>query len=166
MYKISVDGLDPCKVETKKEQLLLDEKQVDWSLETLADGSFSVICEGKSYRAELLEVDRTSKMMKLCIEGRHFSLKITEPVDTLLSIMGLHGRRDPESGQIKAPMPGLVLKVLVTRGYSVAKGEPLLILEAMKMENVFKSPDDAVVKEIRVAEGDAVEKGQVLLILE
>jgi biotin carboxyl carrier protein len=67
---------------------------------------------------------------------------------------------------IKAPMPGLVLKVLVTPGQAIKKGDPVLILEAMKMENVFKATSDATVKEIKVAELTAVEKGEVLIVLE
>jgi biotin carboxyl carrier protein len=63
-------------------------------------------------------------------------------------------------------MPGLILKILVTPGQAIKKGDPVLILEAMKMENVFKATVDAVVKEIKVAERTAVEKGEVLVILE
>ncbi|MNS88855.1 Methylmalonyl-CoA carboxyltransferase 1.3S subunit [compost metagenome] len=62
-------------------------------------------------------------------------------------------------------MPGLILKVLVTEGQAIKKGEPVLILEAMKMENVFKAPGDAVVKAIRIEERQAVEKGEVLIEL-
>jgi biotin carboxyl carrier protein len=63
-------------------------------------------------------------------------------------------------------MPGMVLKVLVTPGQAIQKGDPVLILEAMKMENVFKAAADAVVKEIKVSERTAVEKGEVLIVLE
>ena len=64
---------------------------------------------------------------------------------------------------LKAPMPGLVLKVLVKPGDVVKKNDAVLILEAMKMENVIKAPGDAVVSAVHVQERVAVEKGQLLL---
>ena len=63
-------------------------------------------------------------------------------------------------------MPGLVLKILVQPGDQVKKGEPLLVLEAMKMENVFKASDDVTIKEINVVEKQAVEKGNELINFE
>jgi biotin carboxyl carrier protein len=61
-------------------------------------------------------------------------------------------------------MPGLILSVAVAEGQEVKKGDPLLILEAMKMENVIKAPADATVKVIKVRKGDSVDKNQVLVL--
>ena len=66
---------------------------------------------------------------------------------------------------LKAPMPGLVLRILVAAGDPVTAGMPLLALEAMKMENELRATAPGVVGAVRVAAGDAVEKGQVLLEL-
>jgi biotin carboxyl carrier protein len=65
--------------------------------------------------------------------------------------------------EIKAPMPGLILKVLVGAGDTVAKGDNLLVVEAMKMENIIKAPGDGVVSAILTQAGDKVEKNQVLI---
>ena len=67
---------------------------------------------------------------------------------------------------LKAPMPGLVLSIDVEVGKEVKKGDALLILEAMKMENVIKSPTDGVIKSIAVKTSQAVEKNQLLLNFE
>jgi acetyl/propionyl-CoA carboxylase alpha subunit len=67
---------------------------------------------------------------------------------------------------LKAPMPGLVLEVMVGPGTEVKKGDPLLVLEAMKMENVLKAPTDAVIKDVIVEISAAVEKNQVLVNFE
>ncbi|MBK8500165.1 MAG: acetyl-CoA carboxylase biotin carboxyl carrier protein subunit [Flavobacteriales bacterium] len=64
---------------------------------------------------------------------------------------------------LKAPMPGLVLNILVKPGDTVRKNDPVLVLEAMKMENVIKAPADAVVKAIAAEKGKPVEKGQLLI---
>jgi biotin carboxyl carrier protein len=63
-------------------------------------------------------------------------------------------------------MPGLVLKLFVSVGTEVKKGDNLFILEAMKMENIIKSPADVIVKTVKIKPGDKVEKGQVLLIFQ
>ena len=67
---------------------------------------------------------------------------------------------------IKAPMPGLVLQISVGPGDTVEKGDPLLILEAMKMENVLKAPGSGTVKKVSVNQGQAVEKNQLLIEME
>ncbi len=67
---------------------------------------------------------------------------------------------------IKAPMPGLILDVKVAIGDKITKGQPVMIVEAMKMENIIKAPADGVVKEINVDNGNSIEKGDNLLELE
>lgn len=71
-----------------------------------------------------------------------------------------------QSGVMKAAMPGKVVKVLVTEGGSVAKDQPVLVIEAMKMENELRAPRDGVVRQISVSEGDAVETKAPLLVIE
>jgi biotin carboxyl carrier protein len=65
--------------------------------------------------------------------------------------------------EVKAPMPGLIFEIKVQEGDEVKKGDTLVILEAMKMENILKSPGDGIIKEIRIKKGDSVEKNQVLI---
>ena len=73
------------------------------------------------------------------------------------------GANEKKLNEIKAPMPGLILDIKVEVGQEVKKGDPILILEAMKMENILKSPGDGIVKAIKVKVKDNVEKGQLLL---
>jgi biotin carboxyl carrier protein len=63
-------------------------------------------------------------------------------------------------------MPGLILEINVAVGQHVAENDPLLILEAMKMENSFLSPRDGIIKSIVVVKGQAVDKGQLLIEFE
>jgi biotin carboxyl carrier protein len=65
--------------------------------------------------------------------------------------------------ELKAPMPGLVLNIVVKEGDSISKGDALLVLEAMKMENNIKSPTDGIIKKIHAVKGNAVEKNQLLI---
>ncbi len=67
---------------------------------------------------------------------------------------------------LRAPMPGLILEVKVEPGQKVARNDPLVIIEAMKMENVLKAQADVTVKSVNVARGDSVEKGDIILEFE
>jgi biotin carboxyl carrier protein len=68
--------------------------------------------------------------------------------------------------EVKAPMPGMVLNIIVSTGDEVKKGDALLVLEAMKMENIIKSPRDGKVKTVKAIKGTAVEKNQSLIVFE
>jgi biotin carboxyl carrier protein len=70
------------------------------------------------------------------------------------------------AGSLLAPMPGGVVRVLTTRGAAVTAGQPLVVLEAMKMEHTVAAPVDGIVAEIAVAPGDQVNTGQVLAVVE
>ena len=93
-------------------------------------------------------------------------LQIKEPIDQLLASMGLDMAAMKKAEPVKAPMPGMILRVLVEPGQQINKGDGLLVLEAMKMENVLKAGTSATVKAIRVSERTAVEKGAILIELE
>jgi biotin carboxyl carrier protein len=77
--------------------------------------------------------------------------------------MGLENALTPKIANLKAPMPGLVLQVLVNPGDTVAKGDKILVLEAMKMENAIKSPTDGIISDVLAKQGMAVDKNQLLI---
>ena len=79
--------------------------------------------------------------------------------------LGIDAGAEKKINDIKAPMPGLVLKVLVKDGDVIKKGDNLLVLEAMKMENSIKAPADATIKAVKITAGDKVEKNQVMILL-
>lgn len=127
------------------------------------EGRYHVLWDNQSYRVEVLEADFESKNMTLRINGNKYEVEVRDQFDQLLRKLGLHNLGAAAVNEIKAPMPGLVLRIEAEAGASVAKGDALLVLEAMKMENVIKSPVDGEVKAIEVSRGDAVEKNQVLI---
>ena len=71
-----------------------------------------------------------------------------------------------DSGHVAAPMPGKLIAVHVAEGAEVAKGDPLMVLEAMKMEHVIRAPDDGVIAALHYGPGDQVEEGADLLLFE
>jgi biotin carboxyl carrier protein len=111
----------------------------------------------------VVEVNREEKTQVIKVNGNLYTVAIEDQFDILLRQLGLEMGAANKIQEIKAPMPGLVLKVMVEEGMTVKKGDNLLVLEAMKMENILKSPSDGVVNKILVAQGDKTEKNAVLI---
>ncbi len=126
-------------------------------------GSFSVLLDGRSVRATVVKEDRASGTVKLRIGGKLYTVRVEDERARLVHALGLDKARSGAVPDLKAPMPGLVLSVLVKVGDVVKKNDALLVLEAMKMENVIKAPGDAVVAQVHAVQGKAVEKGALLL---
>jgi biotin carboxyl carrier protein len=166
MIKAIVNGDTPFIINTESGVQTCNGQPVEWSGIELPAGNYSIVLDGRSYMAQVLKMDKETKMVTIIIDQQEYEVAIEEPIDQLLSAMGIKDAMTRKVNDIKAPMPGLILKILVTPGQIIKKGDPVLILEAMKMENVFKATVDAVVKEVKVTERTAVEKGEVLVILE
>ena len=128
--------------------------------------SFHLITNGSSINATVEMVSSNSKLMLIKIEGEVFTVVIQDELDQMLYQMGF-GKVVPKIiKEIKAPMPGLVIEIAVVEGEAIRKGDKLLILEAMKMENSLQASSDTIIKKINVIKGQAVVKGQVLIELE
>jgi len=134
-----------------------------WDFSNINENQFHILQNNKSYRAELVKIDRTTKTVLLKINNKTISVEVKDQMDLLLEKMGMANGSSSKVNNIKAPMPGLVIDLKIKAGDAVKAGDPLLVLEAMKMENILKSPTDAVVKNVNVKKGDSVEKGQVLI---
>ena len=135
----------------------------DWDIVRLSDRTFHILHQNRSYSAEVLDLNTSAKTVSLKINGHLHQLQLKDRFDLLLEKMGMSNAVGTKVNELKAPMPGLIVGISVKPGDDVGKGDSLLILEAMKMENVLKSPGEATVKAIRVSKGDRVEKGQVLV---
>ena len=142
---------------------LLNDIPVGWDIQPTGPRTFHLLAEGRSLTAELVELDRAAKTVRLLVGGHEYVVQLKDRFDLLLEQMGMSGAGARQLTELKAPMPGLVVGVRVEPGQAVKKGDPLLVLEAMKMENILKAPADAVVKAIRVGLRDNVQKGQVLI---
>jgi biotin carboxyl carrier protein len=151
------------EVENKQGNLLLNGEPFAWDLVQIDASRYHIIKDNVSYNAELVEADYKAKSFTFKINGSLHIVSVKDRFDLLLAQMGMSDATEKKLNDIKAPMPGLVLDIKVQPGDVVKKGDPIVVLEAMKMENILKSPGDGVVKAIRVKVKDNVEKGQVLL---
>jgi biotin carboxyl carrier protein len=125
-----------------------------------------VLINHQSYTIELLEKSENGKTMQILVNGVKQEVSIKDKYDALLSQLGMDKLMSTKANVVKAPMPGLVLRVQVKVGDAVKKGDALLVLEAMKMENVIKAEGEGIVKAIKVNEKQAVEKNTLLIEME
>lgn len=132
----------------------------------LSAESFKMIIGDREYIADLVDIDEKNKVVTIRIASKKYQIKIKEPVDLFLDQIGIQLPEAKKINNLIAPMPGLILKLMVKPGDPVKKGDALLILEAMKMENVFKAANDCIIKDVNVAEKQAVEKGMELITFE
>ena len=123
--------------------------------ERLSDGTLTVVLGGVRGRATVL--DRGS-VTAVFLAGENWQLIEGDP-------LAVHEGHDPAAGRLTAPMPGRVTQLLVAAGDAVGRGEPLMIIEAMKMEHTVAAPIDGIVDAVRFAVGDLVEEGAELIAL-
>lgn len=166
MLLLTVNGKGQYEAEIKDSELHIDLEGQSWDIVPLDQNRFHVLVGEKSYEAQIEGFDKESKTFEIKIGQNTYSVAAKDRFDLLLEEMGMEGANSTKINDIKAPMPGLVVSIQVKPGDSVVKGDGILILEAMKMENVLKSPGEGVVKKIMVKQSEAVEKGQVLLVFE
>ncbi len=131
---------------------------VEWN-----NGLLHILLDNKSYTAELISHDKESRTLELRINQKTVTLYYQDKYDQLLHDLGMDEALSQKATDLRAPMPGLVVEVAVSEGDEVKKGDKILVLEAMKMENILKAASDGTVKKINVDKSNAVEKNQVLI---
>ncbi len=135
--------------------------QID--IKKLSDKQYHVVHNGDSILVEVLRYSPRSKKISLSIDDVVYDIDFKDAVDVMVERMGLDDISGNEAADCIAPMPGLVLDILVQPDEAVEAGQPIVILEAMKMENVIKASIACTIDEIRVAAHETVEKGQILV---
>ena len=163
MYKVNVNNSRDFSFEKKDGAWLMAGKDFAFDLIEVKENYFHIIKNHKSYNAEVVSHNADEKTFRIKINQTVYSVSVKDKYDELLHKLGLDKALANKFANIKAPMPGLVLNILVDEGAEVKKGDALLVLEAMKMENILKSPADGTVKKVSVKKGMAVEKNQVLI---
>lgn len=144
-------------------QVLIDGQPVNVDLSRSgAPEIYSLLVDGRSYEV-LVEEDRNGYTVTL--KGEQYHVRVEDERTRRLNA-GRASREIP-TGElpIKAPIPGLVVKVLVSEGEPISEEQPLVLLEAMKMENEIRSPRDGVVRKVEVTAGQSIEQNGTLLIL-
>ena len=167
MYNITINGKSTLKSELNfnngKVVGTLNGKAVEADILNVGNQEYHLLLNNRSYNILLVKADYSEKKLTVKVNGKKYTLDVKDKYYELLHNLGLDNIASKKINDIKAPMPGMVLNILVGEGQAVKKGDSLLVLEAMKMENVLKSPTDGVIKKVVATKGNAVEKNQLLI---
>jgi biotin carboxyl carrier protein len=166
MITLKLDNQNEYTFDLKNSEVWLNETKAAADWVPIGDHKFHVLFGQRSVTVEVMGADETGKQLTLVINGQKKTVQVQDQFDALLKQLGMDKMTTAKVNEVKAPMPGLVLRVLVTEGQAVKKGDALLVLEAMKMENIIKALGEGVVKTIKVESKLAVEKNQVMLVME
>jgi len=157
-YTVVVDGTSEFQL-SKEDIASLD------IIKTVPNG-FHLLKDGTSYHIQMVETQFNARTYTVSVNGTEYQVSINTPLDGLIKAMGFTSNGQKSIDSIVAPMPGLILDILVSEGQEVEEDDQLLILEAMKMENIIASPRNGTIKTIGVKKGDAVDKKQLLIEFE
>lgn len=144
-------------------EVFVDGERIPASILRVGRNLFSVIMEGESFR---ILAGRTADGSQVLCGGFEQMVTVETERSRLLKTYGSKTGRISRKMEIHAPMPALVVRVLVSVGDSVEEGQSLLVLEAMKMENELKADFPGKIKQVFATKGKAVEKGELLMVLE
>jgi biotin carboxyl carrier protein len=166
MISIKLPNQQSIQFELKSKEVFIDGQAVvaDWI--SIAPNKYHVLVNAKSYTIEWLQSSDNGKEVTFMVNGLKVQATITDKHDALLQQLGMDKLVQNKVNDVKAPMPGLVLRVMVNEGQAVQKGDSLLVLEAMKMENVIKAAGEGVVKKILVQPKQTVDKNQTMVVLD
>jgi biotin carboxyl carrier protein len=151
-------------------QIKVNNKQIDGKfnllnegVEMLEPGRFLLRKDDKVYEIFLLNESEDGKELELQINQQYFKVNIQNELDQLLNTLGFKSNDIKKVKELKSPMPGKIVAVLVTEGDEVKPGQPLLILEAMKMENALQAISEGRVEKIMAEKGVSVNKNDILI---
>jgi biotin carboxyl carrier protein len=163
-FEVQIDGTATrLEIERQGDQCrfrLSDQKERSAELAEVEPGVYSVLLDGRSYEAR---AEPGEDCAWITIRGRRFRVAITDPRRWTPKAAGAHGQ---ERESLLAPMPGKIVRVLVSPGDRVEAGQGILVVEAMKMQNEMKSRRAGRVAAIPVSVGDTVAAGAVLATIE
>ena len=128
----------------------------------LGPSLYSILMDHRSYE---MVIEEREGAYEVLMQGRLYTGEVLDERAQLLAMR--RGGLGVESGElsVKSPMPGLIVAIPVTEGQEVKKGQTLVILESMKMQNELKTPRDGIVQRISVAPGQSVEQNKLLITL-
>ncbi|HRX29900.1 MAG TPA: acetyl-CoA carboxylase biotin carboxyl carrier protein subunit [Saprospiraceae bacterium] len=154
------------KVEFEQFDSLTPQSDLPFNITSLGQGEYIINKNGKNHQLKVVSFDPYTKKFEFIINNVRISGIAKTELDLLIESMGFLKDFRDNTKEIIAPMPGLVVDVLVSVGDEKQKSDNIVILEAMKMENILKSEGDGKVSEILIKKGDSVSKGQVLIRFE
>ena len=163
-YEAKVNEDHTLEIASENGQFLLN-GQAPAEFHVTGPHSFQVVQGGRNFRVHVVSVDTQAQTVVLKVNGKRAVVKLTTEIDRMLQRLGIHAKSNARASDVRAPMPGQILSIPVVPGQAVEKGDPILVLVAMKMENVIKAASAGTVAKVLVQPGENVQKGQTLLLM-
>ena len=152
-------------IELRANGAVIDGADLSYDIQHIDGNRYHLILDGRSYNAELMDYDLRERTFTWSMNGSKVKLRMEDEFDLLLKSMGIDKDSANKIDEIKAPMPGLVLEVLVKEGDDIKEGDPLLILEAMKMETTITATCASVIAAVNLKEGAMVNAEDLVVTL-
>lgn len=163
-YISTITGKKKSVIINDENSITFNQKQHQYSFSKISDNSYLLRLGNRVYDVAVHKLN--NEKWGILIDGHYFETTVRttlqERTNELLNIKISKNHHD----NVKAPMPGMILKIKKTQGDRVEMGESIIILEAMKMENDLRAPSSGIIREILVKEGNSVEKDAILLSIE
>lgn len=160
MIEVKVNDKHTYSIEQQSDKFLVNGVLKSCQIHNKDGINYSVIFNNRFF---LANVTQENDHLRIKINQNTYSLEIKDENALMLEKLGLESRVTKRTDEIKAPMPGMIVDVLVSKGDTVKSGQPLLVLKAMKMENIIKSPHDGIIHEIFIKKDQIIEKDTVML---
>lgn len=150
-------------VDKTSDGIIINGEKFEADISEISPRKYQVFHKEQSFTIEIVDESAEEKSYRIKLNGKKTDVSVKDPLDVLLEKLGIDSSASAKLKDMKAPMPGLILEIKVKEGDMVKKGDQLLVLEAMKMENVIKSPGEGTIKKVLVNKGESVEKNHVLI---
>jgi biotin carboxyl carrier protein len=131
-------------------------------IESENNDNYRIVKDGVEYDIDIISVNTETKSIQTLINGKSFEITLEDEFDAIVNKLGFKNKAKNTEKIVKAHMPGLIINIHVKNGDTVLKGQKILTLEAMKMENIIKATDTITIKEVKVKKGNTVEKNDIL----
>ena len=142
-----------------KVEISVDGKIYDIDVVMSESGFCSIIYQGRSYNAE--SVRHSEGKYTITTHFRNFDIELSNPQKKYLR--GRQSSTDEVQETITSPMPGKIIKIMVAENQEVKQGDPLIVVEAMKMQSTYTAAQNAIVEKVHIDEGDSVTRDQLLI---
>lgn len=148
----------------EKRKIDLSEERINQEdIHRISSDTYHILRDDISIQAKVIDVNQSTGVVILEHNNSIYRYQVETALDHLVSSIQKSSSLKNQELVIKSNMPGLILDVLVEKGDTISAGQPVLIIEAMKMENVVKSKFDGLIKSIHCSKGEAIDKNQLLI---
>lgn len=144
----------------------IDGERFNFNITSNKDNNYTILYQNNVFDVDVISFNYDEKLISLLVNGESIDVELEDKFDFIIKKLGLRKSNSIEEGFIESIMPGLIVDIHAVEGERVVKGQKLITLEAMKMENIIKSPSDSLIKKVSIEKGDTVEKGDILFELE